>query len=225
MEATGQHTFDLIVLGLLLLSGVLALFRGLVREVFALGTWVGATAAAIFVTPLVEPWFHEQIKNELVAKAAAGLSVFCLALLILIPLSNLFASMVKGRTITAIDRSLGFVFGVVRGFLVLFLVYLSLTWVWPTKDEQPKWLAEAKTQPILQAGADSLRSLIPREQQEKAAEEMRKSREAANKAVEDARRLQELATPVPTGKNAESIHYAPEDRAQLDTLSGQQDKR
>lgn len=222
MEASGTGTFDLVVLGLLLLSGLMALFRGLVREVFSLGTWLGATAAALFLTPAASPWFHQRIENELAATAAASISVFCGALLILIPLSNLGASMVKGRTITAIDRSLGFVFGVVRGILVVSLLYLCALWIWPEKDQQPKWLVEAKTQPFLMAGAETMRSLIPKEKLEKAAEEAKKQQEMARKAVEDAKRLQELATPVPVTKENTATNYPPDDSQKMNKLIGSQ---
>lgn len=220
MENTGASTLDLVVLGLLLLSGLMALFRGLVREVFSLVTWLGAAALALFLTPSVTPWFHEKLGEGPVAIGAAGLSVFCGALLVFIPLSNILAGMIKGNTLTAIDRSLGFVFGIVRGVLFVSIIYLCFTEIVREEEAQEiKWLAEAKTKPFFQAGADSLRAFIPQEKLNKLADEAKKQKELARQAAEDAKRLQELATPQPAvAKDRSAASYAPEQGEKINQL-------
>jgi uncharacterized membrane protein required for colicin V production len=76
------------------------------------------------------------IKNEMGADAAAALALFCASLIVLIPVGHLVSSLIKGDTLTAIDRSLGFVFGLIRGALVVSLLYLGASWIWPVLDQQ-----------------------------------------------------------------------------------------
>ncbi len=188
---------DLSVLGVLLVSGVFAFIRGFVREIFSLGSWIGASLVSVFMYPVARPWVHEHIKSELAADAATAVGLFCVTLIILIPIGSLLSSLVRGEALTAIDRSLGFLFGLVRGFLVMCLLYLCVNWMWSDVDQQPEWMAQAKTRPILAYGADVFKGLIPEEQRDKMAREVEKSRAIADEAAEKAKALETLSVPLP----------------------------
>ncbi|HUY68039.1 MAG TPA: CvpA family protein, partial [Alphaproteobacteria bacterium] len=117
-----------------------------------------------------KPWMHEQIKNPTGADIATGFAVFCGALIFLIPLGIYLASLIKGRALTAIDRSLGFVFGLLRGVVIVCLLYVVTLWVWPTHDKEPAWLAGARTRPVMVYGASMIESWVPRSDLDKAAD-------------------------------------------------------
>src|SRR5262249_54080199 len=114
-QHSGLNIVDIVVFATILLSGALALWRGLVRELLSLAAWVGAAMATVYFYPHLRPWMHEHIKSEFGADAATGLTIFCAALIVLIPIGYLISGLVRGRALTAIDRSLGFVFGLGRG--------------------------------------------------------------------------------------------------------------
>jgi len=172
MEHSSWNMVDLAVLGVVLASGLLALIRGFVREAVALTVWLGASAAAVYLYPLFKPWVHHHIKTELVADAATSVGVFCAALVILIPLGHVVSGLVRGRALTSIDRSLGFVFGLMRGALVVCLLFLLTLWIWPDKEKEPDILAQAKTRPLMQAGAEVLKTFLPKEDMDKAQKSM-----------------------------------------------------
>ncbi|MDD5586485.1 MAG: CvpA family protein [Alphaproteobacteria bacterium] len=222
------NTFDLGVAGLLLASGVFAFRRGFIKEIFSLGTWIGASIIAATYYQALKPWvMSHHIKNELAGSAIAALALFGLSLLVLISTGSLLTGMIKGPTMTSIDRSLGFVFGLLRGLLVLSLIYLCLTFVWPKADEQPVWLAEAKTKPLLADGADMLKSFVPKDEREEAAEELEKNRETATKALEDAERLDEMSTPVPSAgkKGRKDSSYDDKLRNVMDDLTNSKSEK
>jgi membrane protein required for colicin V production len=224
MEHSGFNMFDLGVAALLLLSGIFAFRRGFVKEIFSLGTWIGASIIAATYYPVLKPWvMQHHIKNDLAASAIAALGLFGLSLLALIPTGNVLAGLIKGPTMTSIDRSLGFVFGLLRGLLVLCLVYLCLTFIWPKAEEQPTWLAEARTKPLLADGADMLKNFVPKDEREEAAEELEKSRKKATKAIEDAERLDEISTPVPSAgkKDGKTPSYDEKLRGVMDDLTSE----
>jgi len=160
-QHSGLNVVDLVVFAVILLSGALALWRGFVREFFSLAAWTGAALVMVYFFPLLYPWMHHQIKSEFGAQAATGMSLFCLALVIFIPLGYFMSSFVRGRALTAIDRSLGFVFGLARGVLVVCLLFLITLWIWPEKKKEPEVLAQAKTRPILAYGAEAMKDLLP----------------------------------------------------------------
>ena len=152
------NNLDYVVLGLVLLSGLFALMRGLVREVFSLIAWIASYVLAAKYYPLAEPWAHRYIKQDATASEAAAVIVFCLAFIVLSITGAVIAHFIKGKTLTAIDRSLGFVFGLLRGALVVCLIYLMAnTILWPEIDAPkalPKPALEAMgTTPPAEAGA------------------------------------------------------------------------
>lgn len=198
MEHTGFNTFDLVAAAFLLATGIHAFKRGFIKEVFMLGTWIGASMLAATYYPVLTPWVQSHdIKNKLAAEAIASILVFGIALLALIPTGNLLAGLIKGPTLTSIDKSLGFVFGLMKGLLILCLFFLVLSFVWPKKDEQPEWLAKARFQPLLADGADMIKSFVPEDELSKTEKRIQSERDSAQEAVDNAQRLEELSTPVP----------------------------
>lgn len=201
MEHTNINYVDLAVFGIILVSGLLALIRGFVRELLSLGAWVGASLAALYYYPLLKPWMLEHItKNEQIASGASGAVIFCAALLVLIPLGILIAGLVRGQTLTAIDRSLGFVFGLARGMLVVCLLFLLTLWLWPDKDKEPPMLAQAKTRPLMVIGAEILKTFLPKEEMDKATNSLN----ALDNEAEHQQQLKDLSTPVPVAVPAQN---------------------
>lgn len=215
MQNASFNIFDALTALVLLSSGVFAFRRGLVSEIMSLGTWVIATIFAYSFYPSARPLMQEQIQNELLADAATGLGLFCLAIIVLIPLGNYLNGFVKGPTLSSIDRSLGFVFGLIRGFVVMCLLFLVVSYIWPDnkghaeegkkKEEQPKWLAQSKTKPALAYGVELLKSLAPDGSEKALKETMDESREAADEAAENAKRLEEISVPVPAMPKSENV--------------------
>jgi membrane protein required for colicin V production len=223
----GFNNLDYIVIGIVLLSGLLALMRGFTREIFSLIAWVGAYFAAIRFFPLLLPLAHHHIRNDQAAEWAAMGGVFVAALVILMVIGHFACNLVKGRALTAIDRSLGFVYGLARGILVVALVYLGVvTVMWPDIDtpppptdvvmdqqadknhnEPPELLMQAKTRPALDYFAKTLKALLPKEiidKTLKGAEEQKAALEkASNKKMLDT--LSTPEPPAPANANTDSL--------------------
>ena len=115
-------TFLDIAIGVvLLISGLLAFVRGFVHEVLAVGAWIGAIVVAVFGFPYHRPYARDLIPHELVADAAAGAAIFVVALVVLSLLTRALSDRVKDSALNALDRSLGFVFGLLRGAVLVCL--------------------------------------------------------------------------------------------------------
>ena len=192
------NLFDAAVALVLFASGVFAFRRGLVKEVMALGTWILSSVFAFAFYPIAQPFFRDYIENEMLADAATGLGLFSLAVIILVPFGDYLSNLAKNPTLNSIDRSLGFVFGLVRGFLIVCLIFLGLTFVWPEdQDDRPEWLTSARTGPALSYGIEVVESFVPEDAQEETKKQMEESRKAAKEAVEAAKRLEDFSTPIP----------------------------
>lgn len=156
---------DIILILIILLSAILAFVRGFMREALALGTWLAAVYLGFTQYPHVTPYLEDKISNPMIRDFAGGIVIFFAVLLILVPIGFYLRSFIKGEQITAVDRSLGFLFGAARGFLLISILYLIVSWLLP-EEKQPLWLKEANTKPVMVFGADLVKSLIPAEQRE-----------------------------------------------------------
>lgn len=146
--------FDIAVLAVLAVSGLLALVRGFVREVLSIAAWVGAAAAGLFFHPELAPHLEGLfgvIEPGPVANVAAGGVIFLVALILFSLVAGLIADRVQDSALGPIDRTLGLAFGLVRGAVLLCLAYIGVAWLQPV-DRWPPWASGARTRPALEAG-------------------------------------------------------------------------
>ena len=155
-----MHWIDILVIGTLLISGAFAYARGFVHEVLSIAGWVGAVFATLYGTPVLENFTLQFIEDPFIATMATGISVFIATLVILSITTRRISHGVKESALGPLDRALGFLFGLLRGAAIVALVWIGYAWMVPT-DEQPEWIYEARTVPLIIQGADMLKALAP----------------------------------------------------------------
>ncbi len=151
---------DLAVIIIVLISGLLALLRGFTREVLAILSWVAAAAAAYYLHPLAVPYIKPYVQKDEIALAAAAGVVFFLALLVVSLFTVKLSDVILDSRVGALDRTLGFIFGAARGLLLAMVAFVFYGWLVP-ENNQPEWVKNARTKPILQASGERLREMLP----------------------------------------------------------------
>ena len=188
---------DIIVLVVVLLSGVLAFARGMIKELLSLIGWLAAALAVLYGLPVFRPLARQVIAEPTVSDIVAGGLIFVVVLVLFALASGKISEKVKKSHFGALDRTLGLLFGVARGFVLLSLAYLLLTnWVFKP-DEQPQWVESAQTRPVLQAGADILIKLAPSDflsRGQKAVDKIKKKASELNRDRELLKRLAPRST-------------------------------
>jgi membrane protein required for colicin V production len=210
MELFGFNLIDLIVVAVILLSGVFALARGFVKEVLSIASWVGAVFATLYGFKTASAFARQFIGEPLIADGLAGGVLFLVTLFVLSFISSLIANRVRGSTVGSVDRSLGFVFGLVRGFVLVSIAYLALSWALPP-PEQPQWVRTAKTMPLLEEGAVLLASFAPADFRGPPATRPVPVREGDTRSAQDS----PAANPLPP---AAGPGYKTEERREMDRL-------
>lgn len=161
MDNLPINAVDIIAVLVLLISGVLAYVRGFVHEILAIGGWVGAFFATVSGYPHLQPYARELIPtSELLADFGAGMTIFVISLVILTLVTRAISTRVQESGMNVLDRSLGFLFGLIRGIVVICIAYIGLEFLVP-RDEQPAWVTEARSLPLMVEGATVLTSLMP----------------------------------------------------------------
>lgn len=151
---------DLAILGVILLSGLLALMRGFVREVLSIGAWIGAAFFAVWAYPFVQERFRGWIHNPDIADPAAFGAMYVLALLFLSIVAGMAGSVVRGSVLGGIDRTLGMAFGVVRGAALVAFAYIAAGLV-VSADRWPPPVLEARSLPYAYQGAAWIVTFLP----------------------------------------------------------------
>lgn len=197
MSSLPINGLDLTVGVVLLISALLAFLRGFVQETLSVGAWIGATFGALYGVRYVHPYAREIIPLDWAADAAATTVLFLLILFVLSIATNMVARTVQRSALNPLDRSLGFVFGIVRGAVILSVALIISDWLMKA-DDRPLWMKSAKTLPLLEDGASVLKAMIPQSFQR--AEDTAKDAAAKiNEAAEMKRTLDHLTAPTPTG--------------------------
>ena len=150
---------DGILVGFTLVSAMLAMVRGVSREILSIASWAAAAAAAFFFYPVVLPYVQPYIDNEQLAMVAAAGIVFIVALIIVTILTMKIADFIIDSRVGALDRTLGFLYGAARGILVVAVGLLFFNWLVGTNT--PAWIAEAKSRPLLESIGTALENMLP----------------------------------------------------------------
>jgi len=210
------NTLDIVVVAIIAISGLFAFVRGFVREALSIAAWAGAAIATIYGYYPVLPYVQRIITSPIFAPLVTGIGLFIISLIVLSIATATIATQVRNSGLSALDRGLGLLFGVARGVVLVCLGYLAATYLLSPQD-RPQWMTEARSLPLLAAGAEELKAFIPQQQRDEAASAAAAARERATSAQDVKRAIENLSTPQP--KPAEPPPpgaYKPEDRKALD---------
>lgn len=151
---------DIIVLAVMLLSGLLAMVRGFMREILSIAAWASAAIVTIMFYQRFVPVAKEYVDNDIVATAAVIGGLFIGTLIIASIITVRVSDMILDSRIGALDRTLGFLFGLGRGLLIVVVAFLFYDWLAP-KNTQPNWVTSAKSLGMLQSTGKWLMDRLP----------------------------------------------------------------
>jgi membrane protein required for colicin V production len=163
MEAINDlpiNVVDIGVLLILLVSAILAYARGFVHEVLSVGGWIGAIFATFYGFPYAKPFARKYIALDLAADLVAGTVIFIVTLVFLSLITRAIAKQVQASALNVLDRSLGFLFGLARGAVLVCVAYIGLELMVPEEDH-PAIIRDARTMQLIKPGAALLKSLVP----------------------------------------------------------------
>jgi membrane protein required for colicin V production len=153
---------DFILVGIMLISGILGLARGFTREVLSLVAWVAAAVAAYFAIQqqqfldLVLPY----VDKPILAQIAVGAVAFLITLILVSIISVKISDRVVDSAAGAFDRTLGFIFGLARGLVLVSVAYLFYGWLQPPENQED-WIRNAQSLPVVQGVSEFLVGLMP----------------------------------------------------------------
>ena len=152
MEALGLNFADWFILIVLIASGVISFARGFTKEFLSLFLWLVSFIAAISLEYLATPKINEFIGNEEISKIISYVVVFIIFIFVGGIVIKFISKIVKWSGASGFDRFLGVLFGLIRGSIVLFVIFLLL----PSSLKTTDLISNSKITPIIQKYAPQI---------------------------------------------------------------------
>src|SRR5256714_7744152 len=151
---------DVILLAVMLISALLAMVRGFMREVLSIASWAAAALLTLYAYPRLKPIVLQYFSNDVVASALTIGGVFLGTLLIVSVITIKISDTILDSRVGALDRTLGFLFGLGRGLVIVVVAFIFFDWLVPARS-QPDWVKNAKSLVVLKKTGDTLMSMLP----------------------------------------------------------------
>ncbi|MBD75216.1 MAG: hypothetical protein CMM96_07030 [Rickettsiales bacterium] len=158
-----HNLFDLLVILFILASAFFAFSRGFFQEIFSLFSWSGALLISYFYSKYLIDYVDKILNNPTLSNLLTYLVIFIVSLFLLSFISKKISGLIKYSSVGMIDRSLGFLFGVIRGYILLCLIFFGYNFFF--KEVYPKWLEKSKLSYILMKGSIELISIFDKDNQ------------------------------------------------------------
>ena len=152
MEALGLNLADWFILIVLIASGIISLSRGFTKEFLSLFLLLIAFIAAVSLEYLATPKINEYIGNEEISKIVSYIVVFMICIVLGGFLIKFIVKVIKWSGASGFDKFLGVLFGLSRGLIVLFVIFLLL----PSSVKTTDLISKSKITPLIEEYAPQI---------------------------------------------------------------------
>lgn len=155
---------DVALIAVALLSGLLAMYRGLARELLSIISWIAAAAAGawFFFTQkdLAADLFKQTELPQQIALAVLSLIVALIVLIVVHLITARFSDTILDSRVGLVDRILGFFFGIFRGFILIVIPFMFYQSFFPDEEQHFPWVKDSVSLPYIKSTGDTIRSIL-----------------------------------------------------------------
>lgn len=161
----GSFTYlDAALAALAFISALLAMYRGLTRELLSIVSWAVAAAVAFYFwqyrTELAADVAQQMGVQLPIAQVAISALAFLIVLIVVHIITAKISDAILDSSVGMIDSILGFLFGAARAYLIVVIVFMGYTAFIPNEQDQFAWVRDAKCKHYLQSTGEALRSTL-----------------------------------------------------------------
>ncbi len=154
------NNLDVVFLIITGVSALVGIARGMTKELLSLAGWILAAVAVLYMTPLLDPVMQKYIASKVLASVVSGMIILIVFCVVWILTVDKIASVIRSSKLSALDRVLGFAFGMVRGIIIVILIAMMLTTLIPEESKKGVF-AESKYFNEASECAEPLMAMIP----------------------------------------------------------------
>lgn len=217
------NNLDIIILAIVAISALIALNRGLMKEVLSIVGWVLVTFLIIWLLPICLPLAQYFISSNWVAGVVTALIIFIIFSIVWIYSTAGLTTKIRTSKLNGLDRMLGLFFGIMRAFLLIILFNIMVSWIIPA-DKQSDILTDSRYFQLAGKFAKPVEELIPAETLEmikSKSQELSPEAKEEKKAQDALELFEKLAQPQikkAEKKVEEAEGYKPSERDSMERL-------
>ena len=157
---------DLALLAVAFISGLLAMYRGFTRELLSILSWAVAAGAVLYFV-VNHKKFAEEMAQQMgvqtpIAQIAIGSVIFLIVLIVVHLITARVSDAILDSRVGMVDRTAGFMFGVLRGFILIVIPYMFYESFFPEPKTHFPWVREAKSLPYIKGTGNTIRQVLLR---------------------------------------------------------------
>ena len=149
---------DIVIIAIFAMSALIGIYRGLVKEILSVASWVLAAFAAFQFGEQASEYIKPYVKQEPLDLAIAYVAVFLVSLILFSIISHIISQVFESSGMKGVDRSIGSLFGILRAAAVI--VALILVGRFMAMDNQQWWI-DSKFIPYFEPLVDWFKSYLP----------------------------------------------------------------
>ena len=161
IEFTTLTIVDYTIIFVLFMSAVFSTLRGITREVLGLLGWVVSFVVAHHARPLLEDPIADLIDTDGLSAAVAWGIPFAATVVIWFLLASTLSAGLTRAGLGSLDRWLGVIFGVARGYLLVLLAFVGAVFTLEGENKLPATIQNAQSTPLFSQSAMYFASLLP----------------------------------------------------------------
>ncbi|MEM1371748.1 MAG: CvpA family protein [Pseudomonadota bacterium] len=155
---------DAALIAIAIISGLLAMYRGLTRELLSILSWIIAAVAVLYFIINHRPFAEEvaaQVQAQLpIVQVGLGALIFLIVLIVVHLITARISDTILDSQVGMIDRILGFGFGVARGFVLVVIPYMFYVSFIPNEQEHFEFVRNSQTLPAIKSTGEAIQSTL-----------------------------------------------------------------
>ena len=145
--------FDVLVTVIITAFTLIAFMRGFVKDLLSFASWFGAAILTVYFYPFAASHIDSLFKSPIAVSIAASASIYISSMIVFTIISTIILKSMGEHRKGAVDRSLGVVFGLLKGVFLVSLIHYCIVLV---AEKEPEWLKEGETYKITRSGYEFL---------------------------------------------------------------------
>lgn len=154
------NNLDVVFLVIVGVSALVAIARGVTKELLSIIGWVLAGVSVYYLLPVVDPIMKKYIASEVLSGLVSGMVILIMFCIFWVLAADKISTQIRFSKLSSLDRILGFIFGIFRGVVIVVLLQIMISSLIP-EESQKGVFAESRYFKLAGDAAGPIKGLIP----------------------------------------------------------------
>lgn len=154
------NNLDVVFLVIVGVSALVAIARGVTKELLSITGWILAAVSVYYLLPVVDPIMQKYIASGVLSNLVSGMVILILFCIFWVLAVDKISTQIRFSKLSSLDRILGFIFGIFRGVIIVILLQIMISSLIP-EESQKGVFAESRYFKLAGDAAGPIKSLIP----------------------------------------------------------------